>query len=256
MREAALASQVPGGATSATRSDFARPSRRVRRAAPVPTLPTNRQIERRADALLDACATAGRSVGPPVPVEWIAEHILDLRILWDALASDPAAPVLGGLDPVRGEIVLNEGEARRFTAFPGLEEFTLAHEIGHWVLHVPPSRRRQLVLPGLERLRAQTCASGDGTSGRREQQADRFAAYLLMPARLLLPRCERLDLTRFPARYKLRDEFGVSITAMNLRLKELGFGTFNARDEYVPGKLSAARRQEKKVRPAPLFAVG
>jgi hypothetical protein len=191
-----------------------------------------------------------------VPVEWIAEHLLDLRILWDALPADREAPVLGGLDPVRAEIVLNEAEARRFAAFPGLEVFTLAHEIGHWVLHVPAARRRQLLLPGMERMRDSTCASGSSAVARREQQADRFAAYLLMPARLLLSRCERLDLTRVPARYKLRDDFGVSITAMNLRLKELGFGTFNARDEYVPGRLSATRRREKKVRPVPMFASG
>jgi Zn-dependent peptidase ImmA (M78 family) len=219
-------------------------------------LPTNRQIEERANTLLDSCVAAGRPIGPPVPVEWIAEHLLDLRILWDVLPENRETPVLGGLDPVRGEIVLNEAEARRFAAFPGLEGFTLAHEIGHWVLHVPAARRRQLLLPGMERMRDSTCGTGQGSAARREQQADRFAAYLLMPARLLLPRCEDFDLSRFPARYKLRDEFGVSITAMNLRLKELGYGTFNARDEYVPGRLSATRQREKKARPAPMFAAG
>lgn len=217
---------------------------------------TNRQLERRADALLDGCAAAGRPLGPPVPVEWLAEHVLDLRILWDALPSDPAAPTLGGLDPVHGEIVLNEVEARRFAAFPGLEAFTLAHEIGHWMLHVPPARRRQLPLPGLGRRNDLGCATGSG-AGLRESEADRFAAYLLMPARLLLPRCASLDLTRFPARYKLRDAFGVSISAMNLRLKELGFGTFNASDEFIPGRRSRARRGESpRARPAPLFAAG
>jgi hypothetical protein len=255
MGEAALASPVPtaGGATSSDTAPRATRQRRVRAALP---LPTNRQIERRADALFDACAAAGRPIGPPVPVEWIAEHLLDLRILWDALPVGGETPVLGGLDPVRGEIVLNEAESRRFAVFPGLEVFTLAHEVGHWILHVPPARRRQLLLPGLERIRDHTCAAGGAAGARREQQADRFAAYLLMPARLLLPRCERLDLTRFPARYKLRDEFGVSITAMNLRLKELGFGAFNARDEYIPGRLTRGSKPEKKVRPAPLFAAG
>src|SRR5947207_1500668 len=127
--------------------------------AAVPVL-TNRQLERRVDALLDICAAAGQEAGPPVPVEWIAEHALDLCIVWEALATDEAAPVLGGLDPVRGEIVLNEAEARRFTAFPGLEAFTLAHEIGHWLLHVPPPWRRQPTLPGWERSRAVACGGG------------------------------------------------------------------------------------------------
>ena len=221
-----------------------------------PPLFTERQLERRADALLDACTAAGRTLGPPVPVEWLAEHVLDLCIVWDALPTDEAAPVLGGLDPVRGEIVLNEAEARRFAAFPGLEVFTLAHEVGHWLLHVPPPRRRQPMLPGWER-RLSACGGGGAAAARREQQADRFAALLLMPARLLLPRCRRLDLTRFPARYKLRDEFGVSITAMNLRLKDLGFGTFNARDEYVPGRATRpAAKRARAARPAPLFAAG
>ena len=218
---------------------------------------TSRQLARRADALLDACVAAGRGAGPPVPVEWIAEHVLDLCIVWDALPTEVEAPVLGGLDPVRGEIVLNEAEARRFAAFPGLEAFTLAHEIGHWLLHVPPARRRQPALPGWERARSWACGGGGAAAARREQQADAFAALLLMPARLLLPRCERLDLTRFPARYKLRDEFAVSITAMNLRLKDLGFGWFNAKDEYVPGRSARGRSvQAKRVRAAPLFAAG
>ncbi|MGD9893041.1 MAG: ImmA/IrrE family metallo-endopeptidase [Dehalococcoidia bacterium] len=254
MREAVAAAPVPQDA-GATTIKVARQVQPHHRAVTAP-LPTNRQIERRADLLLDACDAAGRTSGPPVPVEWIAEHLLDLRILWDTLLVNREAPVLGGLDPVRGEIVLNEVEARRFAAFPGLEAFTLAHEIGHWVLHVPAARRRQLLLPGMEHLRDSTCGIGSGPAARREQQADRFAAYLLMPARLLLPRCEGLDLSRFPARYKLRDAFGVSITAMNLRLKELGFGTFNARDEYVPGRQSGTQRREKKVRPAPMFAAG
>lgn len=215
---------------------------------------SSRQIERQADALLDLSLVAGRPV-PPVPVEWIAEHILDLSIVWDTLPTSAETPVLGGLDPVRGEIVLNESETRRFSVFPGLEAFTLAHEIGHWVLHVPAPRRRQPMLPGLGRTRPAACAAATTVDGaRREQEADRFAALLLMPARLLLPRCERLDLTRFPGRYKLRDQFGVSITAMNLRLKNLGFGTFNDRDEYVPGRATPPRAtKEKKLRPAPLL---
>ena len=205
----------------------------------VPVVNT-RQIERRVDALLDACAASGR-VGPPVPVEWIVEHLLDLCIVWDALPTDPEAPVLGGLDPLRGEIVLNEREARRFAAFPGLEAFTLAHEVGHWVLHVPRSRRRQPMLPGWERSWPGACGAGtNGAARRREQQADRFAALLLMPARLLLPRCAGLDLSRFPARYRLRDEFGVSITAMNLRLDALGFGRFDERDVFVPSRRAGA----------------
>lgn len=223
----------------------------------VATVLTAGQIERLSLALLDGCAAAGHPAGPPVPVEWIAEHLLDLRILWEVLPSDPDAPVLGGLDPVRGEIVLNEAESRRFSAFPGLESFTLAHEIGHWLLHVPPQRRRQLALPGLERARAPGCGSGGAAAARSEQQADRFAAYLLMPKRLLLPRCEKLDLTRFPARYKLRDEFGVSITAMNLRLKDLGFGTFDARDQFIPGRMTERTTSKaKRPKPAPLFAAG
>lgn len=202
--------------------------------APAPAL-SPRRIEQRAERLLAACESAG-GVAPPVPAEWIAEHVLDLAIVWDALATAPNAPVLGALDAARGELILNERERRRFEAFPGLEAFTLAHEIGHWLLHVPPTRRRQFALPGIGPRAGRTCAAGLGAAARREQEADQFAARLLMPARLLLPRCADLDLSRFPARYRLRDEFGVSITAMNLRLKELGFGWFDEQDQFVESK--------------------
>lgn len=218
---------------------------------------TSRQIQRRAETLLDTLVARGRLLAPPIPVEWIAEHLLNLNIVWDALPAGSEAPVLAGLDPVRGEIVLNEAERRRFAAFPGLESFTLAHEIGHWTLHVPAERRRQPALPGWERAHRQTCGGAGAEAAVREQQAERFAAALLMPAQLVLSRCRGLDLTRFPARYRLRDEFGVSITAMNLRLKDLGFGAFNEKDEYIPGR--RMRRREPKtqaMRPAPLFAAG
>lgn len=46
--------------------------------------------------------------------------------------------------------------------------------------------------------------------------------YLLMPSHLLLSKTRGLNLQRWRALYSLRDEFGVTITAMKVRLEKLG----------------------------------
>jgi hypothetical protein len=43
-----------------------------------------------------------------------------------------------------------------------------------------------------------------------------------MPSRLLLPAIEDVDLLRWPNLYRLRDKFSVSITALKIRLENLG----------------------------------
>ena len=43
-----------------------------------------------------------------------------------------------------------------------------------------------------------------------------------MPGALLLPKARNIDLRNWRALYGLRDEFGVTITAMRVRLEKLG----------------------------------
>ncbi len=79
--------------------------------------------------------------------------------------------------------------------------FTIAHEIGHYVLH---SKQGQISMK----------ANRDGT-GRLEWEANWFAAGLLMPAK----KFERLSI-KWPSS-KLADYFGVSESAIDIRKKAL-----------------------------------
>ena len=76
---------------------------------------------------------------PPVPVERIASSLLDLLIEeTEDVRSIPGAPtdqgrLSGMLVPETRTIWVDRVEAARS---PGRRRFTIAHECGHWVLHV------------------------------------------------------------------------------------------------------------------------
>lgn len=64
--------------------------------------------------------------------------------------------------------------SRRFS--PQIRNFTTAHELGHAVLHQAN---------GLHRDRAQDGSSGSASRNEKEIEADMFAAYFLMPEKLV-----------------------------------------------------------------------
>jgi Zn-dependent peptidase ImmA (M78 family) len=87
--------------------------------------------------------------------------------------------------------------------------FTVAHEIAHYVLH-----RRQS-----SSFHDNTFARRANSHDRMEQEADRFAAELLMPETAVRQAIAN-GTTSVSA---LADAFGVSALAMKFRLKNLGF---------------------------------
>ena len=87
----------------------------------------------------------------------------------------------------------------------GRRHFTIAHEIGHFVLHP-------------ERCRPERGGVVNEAGRREEREADAFAAELLMPEYLVREavREQGLDAVR------LADRFAVSRKAMQTRLRYLG----------------------------------
>ena len=129
-------------------------------------------IEGHADQLLrEFRAETGRR-DLPVPVEVIAEQYLeyDIEILDDGLFSDP--DYLGGVIFDQNVIQVNAEVERH----EGRYSFTLAHEIGHHVLH------RDIYLASKREDSNSAMWRETGEKPVIEQQADRFAAALLMPA--------------------------------------------------------------------------
>lgn len=138
---------------------------------------------------------------PPVRLEPILEQLnielsADPRMEHDASVIPMTDPSLG--PPTHWTAYYNPGrsEARR--------RFTLAHEIGHVVLHGD--------------VHATAAARGGGPRRPKEREADRFAAELLMPRDMVTRAVEEHG----PDTETLRALFQVSRQAMQIRLEQLG----------------------------------
>lgn len=158
---------------------------------------------------------------PPVPVERVATSLLGLFIdEADDLRALPGAPtdqgrLSGMLDSEEMVIWVDRGEARRS---PGRRRFTIAHEIGHLLLHVPVSHKVFYDRPGDIRETEEDSPDGELPELRqREREANVFARELLMPEPLMN---EQAHATGFnlPA---LANRFEVSVPAIRLRLRLL-----------------------------------
>jgi hypothetical protein len=152
---------------------------------------------------------------PPVPAERIATSLLQLEIdETDDVRSLPDAPQdkgqLSGLLHVPTKTIwLDRREARRY---PRRRRFTIAHEIGHWVLHVSNGN-------------VCACRPDEVVDDHRarklrkaEAEANDFAAELLMPEPLVTEYCKRLGANIVA----LAEDFDVSVPALKLRLTRLG----------------------------------
>lgn len=150
----------------------------------------------------------------PIPVELIAEGLENLVIDWIPLVGrTPGTTVLGALEAESGVLCLNENQRLLFQRTIGLERFTIAHELGHFELHSPQ-------VAGTTRL-----VCGLGEHGQREAEAEAFAASILMPADLVARYAHGTNTALWPRIYSLREIFGVSLTAMVIRLRSLGYET-------------------------------
>ena len=175
-----------------------------------------RQVERKASAFL------ARFDSPPIPVQAVAAE-LGLHIEHVALSDDVSGVLVVNDDG--GVIGVNKDHAlvRR--------RFTIAHEIGHFVLH---RKDEQLFIDKGYRVLFRDENSSLGTDVR-EREANAFAAELLMPRALLmrLARSYQLDLGEEGGPVEeLAAQFQVSAQAMTFRLASL-FGvddrTFGSR---------------------------
>lgn len=205
-------------------------------------------IEARADAVLRALPHGvwdGRS--PPIPIDAIvAEHFgLYVREVEDLSAAPDCPPIEGGqalsalLLPAEREIWVSAAEAR---AWPRRRRFSIAHEVGHWLLHRDGQQslfcRKASIDEGADPSappgsaggrdggptggRGGAPTGGQGGTPRRaalplvEQEAHAFASALLMPG----------DLLRYHYRavgrdfHRLCEIFDSSMSAMGRRLHQ------------------------------------
>ncbi len=125
----------------------------------------------------------------PVPVEDIVDSVYGLHVSdVEDMSAAPGCPALepghslsGLLLASRGEIWVNAEEARQW---PPRRRFTIGHELGHWVMHRSGQQSlfcRKVTVDPEEAKPADTRPPLPIT----EEEANMFAAALLMPAELM-----------------------------------------------------------------------
>lgn len=191
-----------------------------------------RDIDARAESFLQSVGV-DRSV--PIDIEQIVERRLGLTLfIGRAEEIDQTDSVLGAIFFDHSEVFINEilmGAEGRF-------RFTLAHEVGHWVLHqgvVDPIDFAWPFVPGKRgQGRLVLCRNQDVSM--IEVQANMFAASLLMPFWAFANRIHHhaldMKLARQDGKYQaaknqfetlvrnLANEFGVSNQAVRYRVHE------------------------------------
>jgi IrrE N-terminal-like domain len=179
------------------------------------------EIELRAEATLaelpDYIWSGDR---PPIPIGEIADSHFGLhvrRVSPAEMRNAPGCPELGGdevlsglLLPSLGEIWVNSEEAGRW---PVRERFTIAHELGHHVLHSTGQQTLFCRKPSIDP--EDQPATPPEPLPVIEREANTFAAALLMPAEMI----ERYYRSTGRDFRKLCDVFESSGAAMSRRLR-------------------------------------
>jgi len=190
-------------------------------------------IERKANELLSDYYGAGvNDIKLPIAVDKILEIHLGLNVLWEDFKNDK---ILAGLIPQDKTVVLNEVLQR--DSNKGRENFTKAHEIGHWILHVDQSTPNIEPLPGFSRPYGIICRSDE--KDWDETNADRFASYLLMPEKLILLNAKGLEIKSWDGIHQMAEKFGVSSEAMKIKLENLNLVYVDKEGKFFRSKVES-----------------
>ncbi len=148
---------------------------------------------------------------PPIPVRKIARHCNARVVRVPGEDDDELSGFLYREDD-HAVIGVNKDHA------PVRQRFTISHEIAHLLLH----EHDQVHVDRGFRLRNRL--SSEGTD-RDEVEANRFAAELLMPIRMLRADVQNrdFDLANDDELLSLARRYGVSTQALSIRLNALGY---------------------------------
>lgn len=183
---------------------------------------TPKEIERRANGLIGKHEERYGSISAPVPVERIAENTVDLVLEWSRIPENSDEIIFAGLNPVQKKVIFNERRKNFYDDTDGLYNTVLAHEVGHWILHVDAvDLGLQPMLLGTE-IASKFVYRSTGPSKPLEWQAHTFMGYLLLPYRLLRNHIETGDIYEWNSLYYLKEKFDVTISALVIRLKKMG----------------------------------
>lgn len=208
----------------------------------------NADIEAIAETrLLEMERAMGRPLSLPIPIDYLGEQVLGLNLLWDEVTELPGELVLGAIMPAKKLVILNERRRAYMDERPGLERSTKGHEMGHWDLYVDKSTLGHPALFGtdddgpfslrsspvgdvaiIKRLEAspegrELLKQIDGRADEPDEAraVNRYSAAVSMPRALVQEEIKKIDRTRWPDLYRLREKFDVTISALVVRLQQL-----------------------------------
>jgi len=174
---------------------------------------TRSEIENIANELL--CQTVGFRC--PVQVEAAAEQ-LGLRVESAALGDDVSGVLV--LHGANATIGYNEDHHKV------RQRFSIAHELGHYYLHAKEAHKSGLFIDRVRQTEFRRDASSSTGQRAQEVEANRFAAALLMPERLVRDAVaeygSHIDEGDEDVLAELAARFEVSTQAMSVRLAALG----------------------------------
>lgn len=137
---------------------------------------------------------------PPIPVLEIAQD-KGVQVVFASFGRYSQS-VAGFCDFEGARLLVNSDD------IPTRQNFTLAHELGHWIMH------RDIFLKNPDKYSVLPRANSYGLNAPLEREANTFAAHLLVPSRLL--NRVRTPTTSVTA---LADIFRVSRTMMEIRIR-------------------------------------
>ncbi len=142
----------------------------------------NSTIEKESKKLLgDFNNKTGHKLSAPIPVFDIIEYLgYDVDFRKDGIYEDKN--LLGGTIIDQKTIEINEN----LSDHEGRMNFTAAHEVGHIILHVPFYNEKHGKDVSEHKIISRKDGGFEGTKKEPEEwQADKFAAFLLMPSELI-----------------------------------------------------------------------
>ena len=142
----------------------------------------NSTIEKESKKLMgDFSNKTGHKLSAPIPVFDIIEYLgYDVDFRKDGIYEDKN--LLGGTLIDQKTIEINEN----LSDHEGRMNFTAAHEVGHIILHVPFYNEKHGKDVSEHKIISRKDGGFEGTKKEPEEwQADKFAAFLLMPSELI-----------------------------------------------------------------------
>ena len=173
---------------------------------------------RHIQSLADKLLVRNQIAAPSVPVDTIAE-CLNVRIIYQEYEEDGISGFFYN-SPKEPLIGVNKQHAVTRA------RFTIAHELGHFLLHSYTSGNVHVDRSFKIKLRSEESSQGTNTE---EIEANTFAAELLMPLKFLksdLAATDAFDFEDDRLLKKLAGQYRVSPQAMYFRLARLGYISF------------------------------